>query len=266
MNVFWREMKFQRKSLIIWCIGMIAMIVAGMGKYAGLSSSGQSMNDLMAQMPKSLQVLMGIGSFDISTASGYYGGLLFLYLLLIGTIHAAMLGATILSKEERDKTAEFLFVKPISRSKIIATKLLAALMNVIILTLVTWLTCLVIVGRYSDGVAVGTDISMTIAGMFILQLLFLTIGASIAAVTKRPNKAASVSTGVLLLTFILSFAIDLNDQLDFLKYITPFKYFEAKHVMHGGGLDAGFVILTFSMIFLLLMITFIFYRKRDLKV
>ena len=35
----------------------------------------------------------------------------FFILLLMATIHAAMLGATIIAKEERDKTSEFLFVK-----------------------------------------------------------------------------------------------------------------------------------------------------------
>ena len=54
----------------------------------------------------------------------------------MATIHAAMLGATIIAKEERDKTAEFLFVKPVSRSKIISFKLLVALVNIVILTIV----------------------------------------------------------------------------------------------------------------------------------
>ena len=131
MNVFIVEMKAHRNVLIIWAVGIIFMVVAGMGKYVALSSSGQSMNDLFAQMPKSMQTLFGIGSFDLSKASGYYG-MLFLYLALMATIHAIMLGANIISKEERDKTAEFLFSKPISRNKIITAKLAAAFMNILI--------------------------------------------------------------------------------------------------------------------------------------
>ena len=110
MNIFIVEMKAHRKGLIIWAFGILFMVAAGMGKYVALSSSGQSMNDLFAQMPKSMQAIMGIGTFDLSKASGYYG-MLFLYLVLMATVHAAMLGADIISKEERDKTAEFLLVK-----------------------------------------------------------------------------------------------------------------------------------------------------------
>ncbi|MGO4269064.1 hypothetical protein AB4Z22_04335 [Paenibacillus sp. TAF58] len=77
-------------------------------------------------------------------------------------------------------------------------------------------------------------------GMFILQLLFMVTGTSIAAVLKNSKKAASLSTGILRITFILSIAIDLNEKLESLKYLTPFKYYEAKNIMYG-GLDIIFL-------------------------
>lgn len=264
MNIFMKEMKAHRKSLIIWSIGVFILIVSGMGKYAGFSSSGQSMNDLMADMPQSLQAIMGTGTFDLSKASGYYG-VLFLYLVLMATIHAAMLGAHIISKEERDKTAEYLFVKPISRSQIITSKLLAAFVNIVIINIIAWVSSILIVGYYSKGESVSSDIAITMIGMFIIQLLFLVIGTAIAAISKKPKKASSLSTAILLITFILSIAIDLNDKIENMKYLTPFKYFEAKNVMYGGGLDAVFIILSLVMVAALTIGTFVCYRKRDLN-
>lgn len=264
MNVYIREMKAHRKSLIIWCIGMIALIGSGMGKFAGFSSSGQSMNQLMAQMPKSLQAFLGVGSLDMSTASGFYG-VLFLYIVLLATIHATMIGATIISKEERDKTVEFLFVKPLPRKKIIGIKLLAALSQVGILSTITWSASLIIVGRYSSGETINSDIGFTMIGMLILQVLFLVIGTAIAASTKKPGKAATLATGVLLVTFILSFAIDLSEKIEDLKYLTPFKYFEAKTVMDG-GLELIFIGISLALIGVLAVSTFVFYDKRDLKI
>ncbi|MGN7761435.1 ABC transporter permease subunit [Paenibacillus sp. 22594] len=263
MNIFWREMKSYRKSLIFWSIGVFLMVASGMGKYAGLSASGQSMGQMMADMPKSLQAILGIGNLDLNTASGYYG-MLFVYLLLMATIHAAMLGANIISKEERDKTSEFLFVKPVSRHHIITSKLLAALVNIILFNLVTLWASLLIVGKYSKGESVAGDITMTMLAMFILQLLFMSIGTATAAVQKKSKAAASLATGILLLTFVLSIAIDLNDRLASLKYITPFKYFEAKNVMYGGGLDVVFVLLSAALIVVLVAVTYVFFNKRDL--
>lgn len=253
------------KSLIIWCIGVFLMVVSGMAKFTGLSSSGESLNTLFTDMPKSLQVIMGVGTFDLNKASGFYG-LLFIYLVLMATIHAAMLGATIIAKEERDKTSEFLFVKPVSRTTVITAKLLAAFTNIAVFNLVTWVSSVAIVGKYADGESVNGDIAITMIGMFFLQLLFMVIGSAISSLKKRPKTAGSLAAGILLLTFVLSVAIDLNESMEALKYVTPFKYFEAKNMMYGGGFDTGYVILTAILFTALTAVTYIFYKKRDLGV
>jgi ABC-2 type transport system permease protein len=265
MNIFTREWKAHRKSLVIWSMGILFMVVGGMGKFAGMSSSGQSMNDLMMGMPTSLQAIMGTGVLDLSKASGYYG-VLYLYLIVMTTVHAVMIGANIISKEERDQTSEFLFVKPISRKKIMTYKLLAALTNIAVINFMSIVTSIFVVTAYSKGEErILGDITLLMSGMFILQLLFLMIGSSLAAILKQPKKAPSMATGILLFTFILSIGIDLNERLEVLKYITPFKYFEAKHVMYGGGLDERFVILSVFLIASLLAVTYVFFQKRDLK-
>ncbi|KUO74105.1 MAG: ABC transporter [Desulfosporosinus sp. BRH_c37] len=265
MNVFIREMKANRKALIIWSIGVFFMVASSMVKYAGLSASGQSMNDLLAQMPQSLKAIMGMGTFDLSTATGYYG-VIFFYLAMMATIHASMLGANIIAKEERDKTAEFLFVKPISRNKIITSKLLAALVNLLIINLVTFVSSILMVQKYSKGEAVSGDITRLMLGMFILQLIFLFIGTAIATISKHPKTAPSLATGILLFTFVLSIAIDLNRKIENLKYFTPFKYFDAKNLMCAQGFEPIYVILSFVIIAVLFWATYVFYRGRDLNV
>ena len=263
MNVFLQEIKANLKALIIWSIGVGLLIAVSMGKYAGLAASEQSINDLLAQMPQFLKAITGVGTFDLSIATGYYG-VLFIYLAMMATIHAAMLGANIIAKEERDKTAEFLFLKPISRYKIISAKLAASFINILVFNLVTLVFSILLVQIFSPGEAVASTISKLMAGMFMLQLIFLFVGSAIAAVSKRPETAPSLATGILLGTFILSIAIDLNNRLDKLKYITPFKYFEAKNLMYEGRVETFYLILSALIIAVLFWATYSFYAKRDL--
>ncbi|GAA0123589.1 MAG: ABC transporter permease subunit [Clostridium argentinense] len=265
MNIFVREMKANRKSLIIWCIGVILMVAAGMTKYEVVSSSGQYMNDIISSMPKSLQVMFGIASFDLSKASGFYG-VIFSYLVLMAAIHASMLGSNIISKEERDKTAEFLMVKPVSRNKVVTSKLLAAFLNIVIFNAITLISSITIVNYYAKNEKITHDIIILMIGMFILQLMFLTIGTGIAAINKNPKIAVTTSTAILLITFILSMIVDINSNLEGLKYIIPFKYYEAKNLMFGGGFDPIFLTISFIIIGVLLYITYVFYRKRDLNI
>ena len=264
MNIFIREMKAHGKGLILWIIGMLFMILASMGKYVATSNAG-GLNDIMAKMPKSMQAIMGTGTFDLTKISGYYG-ILFLYIILIATVHGAMIGAEIISKEERDKTTEFLLVKPVSRNEIITAKLIAALANILILNIVTLIISLITVKKYGNGEEVTHDIVILMIGMLVLQIIFMVIGTAIAAVFKNPKIATSMSTVILLITFLVSVMIDISSKIDWLKYLTPFKYFEAKNLMYGGGFDLIFVLLSMVIVGGLTTVTYIFYNKRDLNV
>ncbi|MBM7613829.1 ABC transporter permease subunit [Alkaliphilus hydrothermalis] len=267
MNVFLREMKAHRKSLIFWSIGIVFMIAGGMGKYVGMSMAGseQTMNDLMNSMPRAMKAIFGVGTLDLSKVSGFYG-VLFLYLVLMGAIHACMMGANIISKEERDKTSEFLLVKPISRKTIISSKLMATLANIIIFNLVTLASSFIFVNQYGKGEKMTEDIVILMMGLFLLQLIFMSIGTAIAAISKKPTKAIGLSTGILMISFLLSIAIDMNSKIEPLKYFTPFKYFEAKNLMYGGGLEPVFVILSVGIITVLSIATYYFYQQRDMNV
>jgi len=265
MNIFLREMKAHRKALIFWCIGILFMVGSGMGKYQTYAGSSQSLKDIIAQMPKSVATILGFTGLDVTKISGYFG-MLYLYLILMATIHAALIGAGIIAKEERDKTSEFLYVKPVSRNKIITAKLLAALACIIIFNLVTTLSSLAVIAKYAPGQNATGDILILMGGMFMLQLIFMSIGTAVAALSKKPKSAASVSTAILLVTFILSIVIDLNANLDKLKYLTPFKYFAARDLINSGGFDPVFVSISVILIIALTVATYVFYRKRDLNV
>lgn len=265
MNIFLREMKAHRKSLILWCIGSLLMIVGGMGKFTAAAASGQSMNELVEQMPKAVLTILGLGTLDLSTVIGFYGTI-FYYIVIMGAIHAAILGANIISKEERDKTSEFLMVKPVSRNKIITSKLSAAFANILIFNVVSLIFSIVSVEQYGGGENLTGNILTMMAGMLVLQVMFLLIGTGIASISKNPKAAASLSTGIILAVFIIDRCIELSENLDVLKYFTPFKYFEAKSVIEGKGFDIVFIILSAVIILSMLYVTYTFYKKRDLNI
>ncbi|HVH96325.1 MAG TPA: ABC transporter permease subunit, partial [Bacillus sp. (in: firmicutes)] len=178
-----------------------------------------------------------------------------------------MLGADIIAKEERDKTVEFLFTKPLLRSTIITAKLLAAFVNIVVFNLITLISLITFLGKYNrDGEAINGHIALTMVGMFILQILFMVVGSAIASVKRNPKSVASLATGILLFSYLLSIAIDLNENLAFLKYITPFKYFEAEMVMYDGGLNIVYVLISVVVIAVLAFVTYVFFNKRDLDV
>lgn len=265
MNIVKRELRANLKSIIIWSLCMVFLIYAGMVKYSGFEAAGQSVNELIGQMPEAVKGIFGMNGLDLTSISGFYG-IIYLYFMLLAGVHAVMLGTVIISKEERDKTADFLFVKPILRGRVITAKFIAALINIVVLNLVTLVSSISFVGMYNKGEAINDQIVRLMLFLFILQLIFLTFGAVIAAITRNTKKAASIATTVLLSAFILSAAIDINDKIDYLSFLTPFKYFEAAKIMREGSFEPVYLLLSIGIIACCTVGTYIIYSKRDLNV
>jgi ABC-2 type transport system permease protein len=283
MNIYRREMRANRRSLILWSIGMILFIAASMGKYSAListSQTGQAAGDIMSGLPVALQAVFGVGQLDFTKASGFWG-MIFPYLMLMAAIHASMLGAVILSKEERDRTSEFLYVKPATRARVVTSKLLAALTCVAVLFLVTWGTSAGLVAKFGPNENAGGAIATLMLGFLLVQLVFLSLGFAAAALVKRPKASAGIATGVMLAMYLLSIAITVNrtpgadaegravmaGKLDWLMPVTPFEYFDAKRIIGmGDPLNAWYVALCAALVAVLICCTYFFFKRRDLKV
>jgi len=108
MNIFLRELKAHRWGLLFWSLGMISMVYMGMTKYGAYEASGESVQEIMDALPKAVGAVFGLTGFDLSTAAGFFG-VLFLYIAIIGAVHAVLLGAGLIAKEERDRTSEFIY-------------------------------------------------------------------------------------------------------------------------------------------------------------
>ena len=265
MNVFLREMKAHRWGLIFWSLGMVMMIYSGMAKYGAYEAAGESVTAILDQMPDTVRVVFGMTGFDLSTAAGFYG-MLFLYLAVMGAVHAALLGAHLIAKEERDHTSEFLYAKPASRSRVLTGKLLAGLANLIIFNLVTTASSLYFVDFFNKDAPFGDDIVLLMIGLFFLQVIFFAIGAAVAGTSHKPKSAASRATSIMFGMFLLYYVVNLNQDLEFLKYFTPFKYFEASALMTDGALDPVFVVLSVVIVALAITGAYRSYSSRDLAI
>ncbi|MEK3883169.1 ABC transporter permease subunit [Paenibacillus sp. PL2-23] len=265
MNIWRREMKASLKPLLIWMAGIVAMVGSGMAKFAGMAGSGTAMSELMGGLPKPLQAVFGLNGLDISTVMGYYG-MLYMYLLIMAAVHASMLGANVLAKEERDKTAEFLFVKPISRARVLLEKLLAVALQSVLFTAVMAVSSIAFVAPHGDGgaAAVAGDIWPFMAGMLLTQSIFGAAGLAIAASSSHPQRAVGASAGVMLLAFLLSVVIDMSGRLEAAGYLTPFQYFAAERLL-GEGLELRFIVLSLGIALASITVAFLRYGRRDMR-
>lgn len=264
MNIYLRELRAHWKGLLIWSLSLVAYVNMAMVKFNATVASGGSMEELMQAMPQALRNMMGIGIFDMSTPIGFYS-LAFVYLLLLGGIHGGMLGATVLSSEERDKTSEFLMVRPVTRNRVILGKLLAALTHIVLFDLVVFLSSLSTLNRYGTG-DYTKDVGLLLLGFFVCEVVFLVVGFFFSSVLPSPRLAPSLTMVVLVSTFLLTILAAMFEELKGLLYLSPFGWMDPKYLLGLVDMPVLMWILPILLVLVLLPLGVYRYNRRDLSI
>ncbi len=265
MNLFMRELRAHRIHLIVWSIVMIAFMFLSMGKYAALSGDAAASQQLIQTLPSTLQAVFGMTGLDLTTIQGYYG-ICFIFISVMLAIHAGMLGADLVSKEERDKTAEFLYVKPRERAYLLTMKLVAGVLIMLVVYIVTALATYGSIALVNNGsVPVGDLVPFSLA-LLLVQALFYSAGAFFASVLTHPKQATMYVSILVFVLYISDVLYGLSDQFGLFKQITPFGYFNARDILADMHLNIGYVAITASVTAVLLIVTYIGYTRRDFKI
>jgi len=262
MNIFLRELKANLRSLLIWGGIMILFLASGMTEFAAYEGNPQ-MLEVLSQMPPALLAAFNMQAFNLTTLNGFFGVLFTFFALLLG-IAASMWGSDIISKEERDRTVEFSLTLPVTRSRVVTAKTLAALVNCIGLLLITWGASVLLARQYQPNSEFYGFLRLSMLALFIIQLVFLAIGVFLGCAMKQYKRAGSVAVSLLLGTYFLSIISDLDERVQFLRYFSPFKYFDPVVLLHESKIDVAFVGLSLAIIAVSLAGAYLTYTRRDL--
>ncbi len=264
MNIIKREIRANIKSLLIWSVSISFIIVMMMSEFSAYYNN-PDMIEILNAIPEVFLKAFSMNSANLTTVSGFVSMASFYFYIML-SVHAALLGSSILSKEERDKTAEFFITLPISRGKAIINKLISAVILCVTLNAVTGSAILLTTMQYEKSDEFSTFFTLMLISLFIMQLIFLSLGMLLASVMRRYRKSGTYSMAVLFGTYIISIFVSLSDKVEFLKYVTPFKYFETSAILRDGKLESIYLMISFGIIVFSLVGTFIKYQRRDLYI
>lgn len=264
MNIFLRELRANLKSLLIWSVIVVLFNAVGFSKFSAFYGNPELLSILDA-MPPALISALSMNAFNLTTVTGFFG-VMNVYFSLILTIAAAMWGTDIISKEERDKTVEFSLTLPIPRSRLVTAKTAAAAVNCVILLLVTWGMTIVNARPYAPDSEFFRFVSLTMLSFFILQMVFLALGIFLGCALKKYKRASALAMSILLGAYFASILAGLNKDLDFLKYFSPFKYFEAAKLLHESQFEMTFVLLSIGIVVVAITGAYVTYSRRDLYI
>ena len=84
--------------------------------------------------------------------------------------------------------------------------------------------------------------------LFLLESVFLAVGVFLGCAMKRHKLVGSAAVSLLLVTYFLSIVATINKNLDFLRFFSPFRYFDAATMLRQSSIDFAFVGLSLAII------------------
>ncbi|MCA1032425.1 ABC transporter permease [Bacillus timonensis] len=261
MNMYLHELKSYRQSTMIWTMSLIGLVAIFFSMYPSISNDAANFKQFLQGIPEELRKAIGLSIDSFTSILGFfsYG---FVYIKLCGSIQAMNLGTSIVSKETRDKTADFLLTKPISRHQIITSKLLASLTSLII-TNILFVSATVLLSQIimTSEFEIKT-LTLLALSLFFLQLIFLGIGILAGVIFPKIKSVISVSLGTVFTFFILSMiSSTFEDAL--LRYLTPFNYFEPTFIIKNNQYELPFLIVSICILIISISASYSIYRKKD---
>jgi len=262
MNLFRKEIKSGLKPFLFWTLGLFIFIFAGIVKSSAAMADGQFMVELINKFPRIVIAAMGMANVDISQFGGFYA-VLMQYVFVLAAVYAAHLGSRAVSRESVDKTYEFLFTKPRSRSFILARKLLASLVFLTAyacLNMVFSILAVKQLGLAGDYTALFMRFSIS---LWFGGLVFFSLAAMFAACFRVAEHGARAGNLAVVGTYALAVVYDLLENPGVLRLVTPFRYFLNTELVDG-TVSLLHLLLSVALSIVFLVVTFRRFERRDL--
>jgi ABC-2 type transport system permease protein len=264
--IFKREFSRNLKGLIIWSIILAGLVILMLSVFPQFAKNQNSMNDLLKAYPDTLKKAFGMDKLNFGTILGFYGVEIYLMNTLLGSIYVSLLASNIVAKEQYEYTIEFLLSKPVLRIRIITEKLIAVVVNVLILNAV--ITLVSIIGfKFSKNAQVPADtFALLMLGTFLLHLTFGAISFLLSTIIKKSRNILSVSLGIVLVYYFFSIMSGVSDKFQNLKYVSFFKYVDAGDIIAKNSIESLYLVIMCIVILLSIAGAYIIYHRKDISV
>ena len=233
MTLVKHELRQGRTALWIWTASIGFLLMVCVFLFPEMKGEMENIGDMFGSMGAFTDAF-GMDRLNFGTLVGFYAIECGNVLGLGGAFYAAICAAGILSKEEKDKTAEFLLTHPVSRTAVLTQKLIAVVVQITVLNAVVYLLSVGSMAIIGEEIP-WKEINLMHLAYYFLQLELGGICFGLSAFLRKGSLGAGL--GIAIMLYFTNLISNMAEAAEFLKYITPFAYCEGADIVTNGELD-----------------------------
>lgn len=239
MTMIRHELKQNRISMTVWTAAIGLLFAVCIFIFPEMKEEMDGVSDMFDSMGSFTQAF-GMDKVSFGTLTGFYAVECGNILGLGGAFFAALCAVSVLAKEEKEHTAEFLLTHPVSRVRIVTEKLIAVKLQVFLLNVVVYILSIASIAVIGEEIP-WEEITLLHLAYLILQMEIAAICFGISAFLRHGSMG--IGLGVAAVMYFLNLIANISDSAEFLRYITPFAYAEGADIVANVSLDVELILL-----------------------
>lgn len=262
MNMYLHELRSLCKSTIVWTCSMIAIALIYLSMYPGIYRDGAHFKEMLAGYPASIRAMLGVSLDSITSLLGFYSMIL-AFVVLCGGIQAMNLGMSVLSREVGERTADFLLVKPVSRTAIVTAKVLAAFTMLLTTDVIYYIVASILVTAVKQSSYSGRAFFLINLTLLFIQLIFFATGAAVSVCSDRLRSILPVSLGTVFGCYIVGALIAAGKD-NRARFISPFRYFDYASIIRDSRYETPYLLTGAGIVVVAIGICYFVYIRKDI--
>ena len=255
----WRD---HWKSLLSWAGVVVAMTSLQLSVFPSIAKTADAAEQFIDAYPEAFKKIFRME--DYTSGPGFLSTELFsLMLPLVLIAVGATWGASATAEEEEKGTADLLFTLPVSRLKVIASKMLATISVLIFIGVVIYVN-LFFGAKIVDLEVNFSYVLAAILSSVALGAFFSGVAFTLGSLTGKKGVSLGVTSAVGLLSFVFFSLAPLVDNFDFVAPINPFEWAIGGNILFDGPDWQGFMKLVIGALLFYTSATYVF-MKKDIK-
>lgn len=266
MTLIKHELRQGKISFTIWTASIAFLLMVCVLLFPEMQGEMDEMSAMFSTMG-SFTEAFGMDRLNFGTLIGFYAVECGNILGLGGAFFASFCAISILAKEEKEHTAEFLLTHPVSRFRIVSEKLCAVIIQIILLNVIVLAASVGAMAFIGEEVAWDTipwkEIMLIHLAHFLLQIELAGICFGISAVLRQGS--VGIGLGIAAVMYFLNLIANITESAESLKYITPFAYTEGADIVTNGSLDGGLLVLGIGYGVIGVAAAYLYYCRKDIQ-
>jgi len=262
-NIYAFELRRKLGSVLIWSAGIAAVAILYMAFFATFADYAAVIEETLKRFPPEYLKALGMAGVDLSSVPGYYS-FVFTFLQILLALQASNYGFGLVAVEESRMISDFLLSKPVARSQVLTSKLLAAFTALTLTDAATWAISFLAVELFRHGRPYDPGVlALMLSSIPIFQAAFLCLGLAFSLLVRRVRSATPYGLILGFGGYVLNAFGDLTGEVK-LELLTPFRHFDPTYVVQHHSYEASLVGISIAMILLALAFSYWRYLRRDI--